>query len=819
MKPYKNRLLMLSGILVLVFVAVFVRLNTMIMKNSETYESRAETRSTKTVTTYGKRGTIYDTNMVPLAYDETSWNVTFYRDPTKSSEEDRAAYTQVLIDVIRLIESNGKTTVNDFWMKKDENGVWHFDSGSSSEAVEASRERQWRTNFYMSNVEEELLYPTLLEKYCIPDDLDEDTTVKVLALWQESRMNAFNSMPVTIAYNVGFETVSEIESRSMELDGIDITESSTRVYPQGTTACHITGYISKISASQLETYQSQGYPNDAFIGAAGVEYSLEDQLSPYISYRQGSREVEVNTRGKVVRDLNYVAPTDGNSVVLTIDIGLQKVMRETLIERIEEIHAVQEEQMKREYWQDVNEEILQKYEENDWEISLAESGAMVAMDPNTGKVLGMVSYPDYDLSMFNGGQVNNAMWNELLNANDPLYNRAISTRDAPGSIFKLCTALAALSEHVIDENSIINDAGAFVETNKTNPAKCWISNEERWKHQQNQTVVAAIKNSCNYFFYTIGYKLGVTRLYQWAAALGLTSKTNIELPGESTSIVGNQDMLYDPDLPVDQQQTAKPLITYNSLKEMIDEIAAERNMEVSEELKNEVILSLMKIAVSYSSKSEWIKPIQDVLQYDLGLPKSYITNNYLGNEVTSYLNDIFWVENETIMDAIGQSITQVTPVAVARYVSAICNGGTVYDAQIVDKIISADGEVILEKQPVVANQIDTDPKYYELIQEGMSEVTDEESGGTASKYFKESKYKISAKTGTSQRTELDVENNAWMVAYAPQDDPKIVVVCYVQNGYSAGYVSQAVIDTITYYLDNLGSTENTQVGLDFSIAN
>ena len=95
--------------------------------------------------------------------------------------------------------------------------------------------------------------------------------MKVLSLWQESRMNAFNSLPVTIAYDVGFETVSEIESMSMELDGIDITESSTRVYPQGRAASHVTGYISKISASQLETYQSQGYPNDAYIGAAGIE--------------------------------------------------------------------------------------------------------------------------------------------------------------------------------------------------------------------------------------------------------------------------------------------------------------------------------------------------------------------------------------------------------------------------------------------------------------------------------------------------------------------------------------------------------------------
>lgn len=805
-------------ILGLVLAAIFFRLYSMNVVKTDTYMDRASSKSTKSITTYGKRGTIYDTNMVPLAYDETSYNVTFYRDPTKSSEEYRAAYTQVLIDVIELIESNGKTTVNDFWLKKDENGVWRFNTGSTSEAVEASRERQWRTNFYMSNVPEEELWSTLLEKYCIPADLSEDMTVKVLALWQESRMNAFNSMPVPIAYNVGFETVSEIEAKSMDLDGIDITESSTRVYPQGATASHITGYISKISSWQAETLRAQGYPNDAYVGAAGVEYSLEDQLSPYISYRQGSREVEINTRGKVVRELDYNAPTDGNSIVLTIDSGLQNVMREALINTIDSIHATQETQMAREYWQDNNEEILAKYEENDWEISLAESGAMVAMDPYTGKVLGMVSYPDYNLSMFNGGQVNNAMWNELLDANDPLYNRAISTRDAPGSIFKPCTALAGLSEGVITPEERITDLGAFTKTNQVDPAKCWISNEERYKHTD-QTVVEAIKNSCNYYFYETSYRLGVTKLYQWSAALGLTTKTNIELPGESTPIVGNQQMLYDPDKSLNAQETAKPLLAYEAIVKKINDISVARNTEFSDELVDQVALTLLKIAISYESKSDWGAPIRETLQFDLGLPRNYISNNYLVNTFTTYLQEIFWVPNETIMDGIGQSITQVTPIAVARYLSAVINGGTVYDAQIVEKIIAADGRVVLEKEPVVANKIETDPLYFQLIMDGMEDVTSSEDGGTAGKYFKGKEYlKIAGKTGTSERTELDVENNAWMVCYAPYDDPKIVVVCYVQNGYSGAYVSQAIIDVIEYYLNDIASVENTTAGIDFSIA-
>lgn len=794
---------------------MFARLYTMMIGNSETYSNRAASKSTKTITVYGKRGTVYDTNMVPLAYDETSYNVTFYRDPTKSSEEERRKYTQVLIDVIKLIESNGKSTVNDFWLKKDEDGVWRFNSGSTSEAVERSRENSWRGNFYMKSVPEEELWDTLLEKYLIPDDLSEEMTVKVLALWQESRMNAFNSMPVTIAYNVGFETVSEIESKSMELDGVDIEESSTRVYPQGSAASHIVGYISKISASQLKTYQGQGYPNDAYIGAAGIENSLEDQLTQYIEYRQGSREVEINTKGKVVRELNYLAPTDGNSVVLTIDLDLEKVMTEALVDTIDSIHATQISVMAGSSWNRRNADVLEQYKKADREIALAESGAIVAMDPNTGRVLGMVSYPDYDLSMFNGGTVNTTKWNDLLDLNDPLYNRAISTKDAPGSIFKLCTALAALSEGKLSPGETISDLGAFTKTNSYNPAKCWTSYPE---NHQNQTIVEAIKNSCNYFFYEISYRLGVTKLYEWSASLGLTSKTNIELPGEATSFVGNQDMLYDPDRSIADQYTSKPMLADLAIRELLTDIIKEREMDVSDEKLDEIIASLLKIAVSYDSKNDWNKPIREVLQFDLGLPVSYIQNRYLGNTIVTYLQDIFWTPNETIMDGIGQSITQVTPIAVARYVSAICNGGTVYDAQIVDKIIAADGTVVLDKEPIVANQIETDPLYFDLIMEGMEDVTAQEDGGTASKYFADAKYRIAAKTGTSQRTELDVENNAWLVAYAPLKNPQIVVVVYIQNGYAGARSSQAAIDVIEYYLDSLAAKESSTFASEYSMA-
>ena len=277
-------------------------------------------------------------------------------------------------------------------------------------------------------------------------------------------------------------------------------------------------------------------------------------------------------------------------------------------------------------------------------------------------------------------------------------------------------------------------------------------------------------------------------------------------------------MLYDPENSPTWQNTAKPLLTYTAMKTELEQVFAERRMNVSNEVFEKALNDLMKIAVTYDSKEKWYLPIREILQYDIGLPRQYISSHYMVNTFVTYLADIYWTPNETIMCAIGQSITQVTPVAVARYVSAIVNGGTVYDAQIVDKIIAPDGTVVLEKQPVVANQINTDPSYYQAIRAGMEDVTDEVAGGTAAKYFLDNKYKIAAKTGTSQRTELDVENNSWMVAYAPAEDPRVVVVCYIQNGYAGAYSAGAIRPVINYYLDSLGYSDSSAMDREFTMA-
>ncbi|MBQ3222251.1 MAG: hypothetical protein IJB41_01415 [Clostridia bacterium] len=825
MRPTLKRYIAFLLLVVMVFVLMFMQLVNLQLFDSETYTAQAEDKSTKTVTVYGKRGTIYDRNMTVLAYDRESYNVQFYRDPDRNKQADREAYTMVIYNLIKLIESNGNTTVNDFWLSRDENGNWQFDTGGTTEYVRSERERQWRQNFYLNGKEDtvDTLFDTLCKNYGVPDEVDgevvtEEMKIKILAIWQESRMSAFLSTPVTIAYDVSQETVSEIEVRSMELDGVSISESYERVYPQGEAACHIIGYISRISGSaSLEDYLEKGYSRDSLVGMSGVEAALEDQLTASISYRQGEQVFEINNRGKAVRELSYTEPIDGNDVILTIDLDLQRVMDEALEEQIKDLYEEELDVMS-DRWQRKNRITLEEYAESGREIQLAETGAMVALDPNSGAVLAMSSYPNFDLSLFSG-VISPADWNDIVTAeNNPLYNRAVSARDTPGSIFKMVTALGSLMEGNLTLDRRITDAGEFLGTTTTNHPKCWISEQSRYKHAD-QTVVEGIKNSCNYFFYTIGRELGIAGINKWAAQLGLTTRTGIELNSETTSFVGNQDKLYDPNRTISSQYTSKPTFAYYTIIRKLREIGSDRGIEYDEERLAKAAKSIMDIAGDTTiSKDNWPREIRNILMDQMALPSEYISHNFLANEFYYYIQDLRWTENETIMAAIGQSITQVTPVAVARYVAALANGGTVYDVQLVDKIVSSTGTIVLDKEPVIANQITGADAYLEAIRQGMEDVADENEDGTAALQFAGFEYKIGAKTGTAERTDLDVENNAWLVTYAPADDPKIVVITYIQNGYSGSHAANAPKAVIKHYLDSLQEKENLSFAAQNTLA-
>ena len=291
------------------------------LDQSEELVEKAQDTRTKTIALRGKRGNITTSDSVLMATDQSIYNVTFQKDASANSKVLYEKYTASILETIKIIEKNVGTIDVSFVIRRkpepkeveeeDESGNivkkivdpnpeipvgdWEFHFGSGvSESVLATRERQWRSNNYLTNMNK---YRTPLQciealkkryqldgdvrqKYNLDEDLSEETMLKVMAIYSEMQMNIFNSQPIVIAKDVKYVTVIEIETRSMMLPGMSIEIGTKRVYPRHTLASQIIGYTGAIpSRATWLNLQAKGYSYNDTIGRDGIEYSMEDWLT------------------------------------------------------------------------------------------------------------------------------------------------------------------------------------------------------------------------------------------------------------------------------------------------------------------------------------------------------------------------------------------------------------------------------------------------------------------------------------------------------------------------------------------------------------
>nr|HPJ03429.1 penicillin-binding transpeptidase domain-containing protein [Candidatus Limiplasma sp.] len=541
------RYLVFIGIVVLMFIYLIVGIANLQLKSSYEYQETAATKRTTKITLRGSRGMITDADAVILAKDEKIYNVTFYRDASQNSKDDYIAFTRAISDAIDIIEANGGELNVEFVIRRkqaamDEDyvdpnpsiavGDWEFYFGSGvSEAVLQTRETQWRNNNYFTITR----VPTaadaiekLKERYQIPEDMDEEKMLKVMAVYSEMQMNLFLSQPVVIAEDVSDKTVNEIETRSMNMPGMEIAVGTKRVYPRSTLAAQVIGYIGAIpSVSKWEELKTKGYKYSDTIGLDGIEASMEDWLTQNNDARQGYRLVERDNVGKITRELSYVEPQDGNNVKLTINAAYQQQAERALAYNVAETRKSQEDKLIDNTWLEANRTDIESRNWEKYPLSLADRAAMMVIDMD-GKVLAMVNYPTYDLNaLIAAGDESVEILTDTRNV---LMNYNIHARATPGSIFKMVASLGSLMEGELLPDETISDGGLFMlYTKDPNTApKCWIPASQRYKHQY-QTIVQGISNSCNFFFYTLGSRLGEDRLYQYASEFGLTSRTGVDL--------------------------------------------------------------------------------------------------------------------------------------------------------------------------------------------------------------------------------------------------------------------------------------------------
>lgn len=297
-------------------------------------------------------------------------------------------------------------------------------------------------------------------------------------------------IPVTLFEGIDWATLARVESHQLDLPGIRVVARPMRHFLSPTSASHLLGYLGEISKKELKQKKSQEYRLGDLIGKSGIEKAYES----YLRGEHGIQYLEVDARGYQKRKLKKKRPLPGHDIVLTLDNGLQLAAEEAMGEM---------------------------------------AGAVVALEPTSGRILAMVSTPTLDLNQMSG-KIPQDYWNQLLNnEKKPLLNKPIQGIYPPGSVYKIVGAAAILAEQIFTPDTEVFCPGFL--SFGGNRYGCW----KKEGHGM-VNLKKAIAESCDVYFYQAGLKLGVDRLAQYAQAFGFGQETGIELAHEKTGVNPNK---------------------------------------------------------------------------------------------------------------------------------------------------------------------------------------------------------------------------------------------------------------------------------------
>jgi penicillin-binding protein 2 len=467
-------------------------------------------------------------------------------------------------------------------------------------------------------------------------------------------------MPIVIKRGAEWEILSRIESRLFNLPGVFIEVTPAREYPHGSIAPHLLGYLGEVSREDILKKRYSSARSGDLVGKYGIEKKFENDLTGI----KGQRRLEVDAEGRLIRVIDEKPPVPGKDLYLSIDLELQKASEAAMKGHV---------------------------------------GALVAMDPQTGRILALVSTPAFDLEAFASG-IDHKEWQEL---NDPvkrpLQNKALQDRYAPASTFKIVIEAAALQERIVTQNTFFECMGRFTLGNSV--FRCW-----SWRGHGQTNLYKALVESCDIYFYQVGLKLGITKIIDYARDFGLGSRTGIDLPNENPGFVATPDW---------------KLRKYN-------------------------------------------EP---------------------------------WQEGETLITAIGQGYTLVTPLQMACLISAVANGGTLYRPVYLEKLTGPDGHIFKSFESDPKNKLPISESNLRLIKKALVGVVNDEKG-TGNK-CKLDNVIVAGKTGTAQvigqdkrhqDEELDWRHrdHAWFIAYAPADRPELAVAVLCEHAGHGGSIAAPI---------------------------
>ena len=292
---------------------------------------------------------------------------------------------------------------------------------------------------------------------------------------------------IKVASNLTFAQAAELITDKDFSEALFLTPVWKRTYPAGNFTAHVVGYVSEITKEELEIRKDSSYRGGDMIGKNGIEACYDEELQGL----PGEEVVEVDAKGRKLRDISYSPPQKGNDAVLTIDLGVQRYAAE----------------------------LIGNFR-----------GAVIAMDVNDGSVKCLYSSPSYDPNPFTWG-ISNKEWAALTDHKErPMMNRAISGAYPPASTFKIVTASSVLENKVVNINTTVRCPGYFELGDRR--FRCW-----RRAGHGTENVITALRDSCDVYFYQTSTWLGIDRLIKTGEKYGVGEKTGIDLIGEISGTI------------------------------------------------------------------------------------------------------------------------------------------------------------------------------------------------------------------------------------------------------------------------------------------
>ena len=481
----------------LFYVIVLAKIQIEGSSDEETDPSVAYTR---TVTVSGLRGEIYDRNGVLLVGNSTSYDLVFEYGaiPDTTAELNRSILN--VLEAVNATDSADKLCEDYYVLDGTYPHLTYIDevAYSDSEEYQNLKKILEANGLDTTSTTEEELVEHFIDKYSLSPTLytNKEITALLRVRYAMERIKFGLYQPFTIASDISIELVSYVEEAN--IDGINIKTNSERQYMYPGYASHILGRLGKIQAEDAEYYDALGYPMDAYVGTSGCEKEFES----YLRGQDGTMEISYDADGNVISKEYIEEPISGSDVYLTIDIELQIATEDSLRDTVNS-------------------------------LAYSDAGAAVSLDPDTGEILAIASYPTYDITQFDSIDYYNAL---LENPAKPLLDRALLGEYAPGSIYKIGSSLAALEESVITSSTLLNCAGTYP---RLHEPTCLGVNGKDGKHGD-INVIDAIGVSCNCFFYEIGWRMGTDSINSYTSKLGLGVSTGIELPERTGSVAGTE---------------------------------------------------------------------------------------------------------------------------------------------------------------------------------------------------------------------------------------------------------------------------------------